>query len=367
MIRSWTGRLVGAALALLLAVFPAGGQTPEEGTAARSERGGAEQRPEAARLPPDRTSRHKLALAGRDLVFEATAGSVPLVDRQGRLEAEIGFVAYVLADGARSDRPVTFVVNGGPGASSAYLHLGVLGPWRLPLGEDSISPSRSPALVPNAETWLDFTDLVFIDPVGTGYSRLARPTDELRGRYLSVEGDIDALADFVSRWLVRNGRLAAPKFFVSESYGGFRGPLLADKLQTDHGIGLSGITLVSPVLDFGWREQPAWAPLPKVSVLPSLAAAALEARGTPATRAALAPVERYAAGEFVTDLLLGLQDEEAVARLSRRVAEVTGLEPDLVRRLAGRVDMQTFARETLRADARVAVNLNICIYLTILR
>ena len=114
-----------------------------------------------------------LELPGRSLRFTATAGSIPLYDQQNNLQAEIGFVAYTLADSERSSRPVTFALNGGPGAASAYLHLGALGPWRLPLDGPSISPSAVPTLVPNAETWLDFTDLVFIDPVNTGYSRAA--------------------------------------------------------------------------------------------------------------------------------------------------------------------------------------------------
>ena len=137
-------------------------------------------------------------------------------------------------------------------------------------------PSQPVELVPNPDTWLDFTDLVFVDPVGTGFSRLVEPTDALRDRYLSVEGDIEALADFVLTWLTENGRSGSPKFFLGESYGGFRGPLLAERLQTEEGVGLDGLVLVSPVLDFGWWLQPDHAPLPKVALLPSLAAAAME-------------------------------------------------------------------------------------------
>jgi carboxypeptidase C (cathepsin A) len=308
---------------------------------------------EGRRLPPNATTEHRLELPGRTLAFSATAGAIHLVDREGRLEAEIGFVAYALKDRDPAGRPVTFALNGGPGAASAYLHLGVLGPWRLPLGGATLPPSTAPVAVPNGETWLDFTDLVFIDPVGTGFSRLAQPGDELRRRYLSVEGDVAALSDAINRWLVENGRLTSPKFFVGESYGGFRGPLLAEKMQTDHGIGLSGLVLLSPVLDFGWRTGRGHAPLPRVSLLPSLAAAALDKDGA-VTREALAEVERYAAGEYVTDLLRGLQDKEAVARINRRVAELTGLDPEIVRRQSGRLDMRTAQRELFRAEGRIA-------------
>ncbi len=305
------------------------------------------------RLPEASVTRHDLALADRDLRFSATAGAVTLTDSDGKAEADIAYVAYVLEDDAPADRPVTFAVNGGPGAASAFLHLGVLGPWRLPLGEDAISPSQSVDLVPNEETWLDFTDLVFVDPVGTGFSRLVEPDDRLRERYLSVGGDIAALADFVARWLIENGRLRSPKYFIGESYGGFRGPLLAEALQRDHGMALSGMTLLSPVLDFGWRSANGVSPLPLVSVLPSYAAAAMETAGD-LDRTALAEVEAYAAGDFVVDLLAGLEDEAARARLVERLAGLTGLEPDLIDRFAGRLDQQTFARELLRDEGRIA-------------
>jgi len=304
------------------------------------------------RLPEANVTRHALALGDRELRFGATAGSVTLTDGDGKAEAEIAYVAYELDVDDPADRPVTFAVNGGPGAASAYLHLGVLGPWRLPLGEDAISPSRPVDLVPNAETWLDFTDLVFVDPVGTGFSRLVEPTDALRERYLSVEGDIEALAAFIARWSLENDRIRSAKYFIGESYGGFRGPLVAEALQREQGMALSGMTLLSPVLDFGWRAEGGASPLPLVSVLPSFAAAAMEAEGALGP-AALAAVEAYAAGDFVVDLLAGLEDEVARERLVARVAELTGLDPALVERRAGRLDMRTFAREHRRADERL--------------
>ena len=305
------------------------------------------------RLPEASVTRHELALADRELRFSATAGAVTLTDSAGKAEADIAYVAYVLDSDDPADRPVTFAVNGGPGAASAYLHLGVLGPWRLPMGEDAISPSQPVDLVPNEETWLDFTDLVFVDPVGTGFSRLVEPDDRLRGRYLSVEGDIEALAAFAARWLIENGRLRSAKFFIGESYGGFRGPLLAEALQREHGMALSGMTLLSPVLDFGWWSANSTSPLPLVAVLPSYAAAAMEAAGN-LDVAALAAVEAYAAGDFVVDLLAGLEDAEARARLVERLATLTDLDPDLIERFAGRLDQETFARELWRDEGRIA-------------
>jgi carboxypeptidase C (cathepsin A) len=268
------------------------------------------------------------------------------------LQAEIGFVAYTLDGAEPGSRPVTFAVNGGPGAASAYLHLGVLGPWRLPLDGPSISPSTPPALVPNAETWLDFTDLVFIDPVGAGYSRGVGSEEDIRNRYYAVDGDIDTLAAVVARWLRTNDRMASPKFFAGESYGGFRGPLLAEKLQEDIGVAFSGLVLISPVLDFSWLSQPSHAPWLHVARLPSLAAACLERKG-PLARPALSEAEAYAAGDYLTDLMRGQQDPAAVQRLGARVADFVCLDPTLVRRLGGRIDMATFQREFLRGAGRV--------------
>ena len=320
----------------------------------RSEQQEARRRSEAPAqqsLPPESVTRHTLEFPGRILQFTATAGHLTLTDQQGAPQAEIGFVAYTKDGSDIATRPVTFAVNGGPGASSAYLHLLAIGPWLLPLDGPAISPSASPSLVPNAETWLDFTDLVFIDPPGTGYSRVIGG-DQVRERFYSVQGDIDGLAAFVMRWLKEKNRLTSPKFFVGESYGGFRGPLLAQKLQSDQGIGFSGLVLVSPVFDFDWLDQGAGAPWTTAALLPSLAAANLSRKG-PVSRDVLREAENYASSEYLVDLMRGLQDKEAVERVSRRVAELSGLAPDVSRRLAGRVDMRAAQRELRRGSSEI--------------
>ncbi|WP_134498343.1 S10 family peptidase [Microvirga pakistanensis] len=325
------------------------------GTMAQEQQGGQETRRRAETpaqaLPPESVTRHTLQLPGRTLEFTATAGHLTLADPQGAPQAEIGFVAYTKDGSDVAARPVTFAVNGGPGASSAYLHLLAIGPWLLPLDGTTISPSTSTSLVPNAETWLDFTDLVFIDPPGTGYSRVVGG-DQVRERFYSVQGDIDGLAAFVMRWLKEKNRLASPKFFVGESYGGFRGPLLAEKLQGDQGIGFSGLILVSPVFDFDWLDQGAGAPWVNAALLPSLAAAAQSRKG-PVSRESLHDAEAYASGEYLVDLMRGQQDQEAVDRMSRRVADLSGLDPELTRRLGGRIDMRTVQRELRRSSSEV--------------
>ncbi len=309
--------------------------------------------PEGRRLPPDATTEHSIDLPnGQSLKFTATAGSLALVDEEGKLQSEIAFIAYTKA-GKPEDaaaRPVTFGVNGGPGAASAYLNIGAIGPWRLPTDGPSISPSQTIALQPNPTTWLDFTDLVFIDPVGTGYSRAA---DGDGKKYWSVDADASVLSAAIARYLRQNDRLASPKFFVGESYGGFRGPLIAQKLQQDVGVGLSGLVLLSPVLDFGWLQPTRTTPWGFVTKLPSFAAAALERAGTTPSRDLMKEVEAYASGAFLTDLLKGPADREAVARLAERVSALTGLDPETVRRQAGRLTTHSYQREIGRDAGRV--------------
>nr|WP_232628349.1 peptidase S10 [Methylobacterium sp. Leaf118] len=309
---------------------------------------------EGRRLPPDSTTDHSLTLpGGGSLAFKATAGSLALVDEDGKLQAEIAFIAYQRPGKPEevASRPVTFAVNGGPGASSAFLNIGAIGPWRLPTDGPTISPSQSLALQPNPSTWLDFTDLVFLDPVGTGYSRAA---DGDGKKYWSVDADASILAAAIARYLRQNDRLGSPKFFVGESYGGFRGPLIARKLQDDVGIGLSGLVLLSPVLDFAWLQTPRTTPWGFVTRLPSFAAAALERTGATPTRALMRDAEAYASGAYLADLLKGPSDPEAVARLTDRVAALTGLDPETVRRQAGRLSAGSYQREIGRAAGRVA-------------
>lgn len=317
----------------LLAALPAGLLIG----AARAQERAIPPAPRPDPLPAPQTTRHTLTLGGRVLRFTATAGSVTLTDGQGVAQAAVGYIAYTLDGAEAATRPVTFAINGGPGASSAWLHLGALGPWRLELA--GAAPSASPRLLDNEQTWLDFTDLVFIDPVGTGYSRFLVPGEDLRKRVWSVPGDIESIAGAIRRWLIQAGRMAAPKFLIGESYGGFRGPRLARSLAQTHGVGLAGLVLVSPVLDFGGRSN-AMEPLYWAFTLPTLAAAARRAGG----RAELADAEAYASGDYMADLLRGA-DPAAVARRSARVATFTGLDPAVVRRHGGMVDGPIYQRQ----------------------
>ena len=294
-------------------------------------------RAEQHRLPPDSTTRQTLALPGRTLDFTATAGSIRLFDGKGEPQADIAYTSYQLDGADRARRPVTFLFNGGPGASSAWLQFGDAGPWRLSISGEGAVSSATPDLLPNAETWLDFTDLVFIDPVGTGYSRFVASGDDVRKRFFSVDGDVSAIALVIRRWLEKYDRLLSPKFVTGESYGGIRGPKIVRNLQTQQGVGVRGLIMVSPLFDFATFPAPAscntctaadawrrWRAKPR----------------EPVTRADLADVERYAQGEFLADLLKGQADKEATTRLADKVAALTGIDQAVSRRLAGRFECQ---------------------------
>ncbi|MCP3388787.1 peptidase S10 [Bradyrhizobium sp. CCGB12] len=305
---------------------------------------------EAHRLPADSTTKQTLDLPGRIINFVATAGSIRVFDGKGEPLADIAYTSYALDGADRATRPVTFLFNGGPGASSAWLQFGAAGPWRLPLDGEALSPSASPEVKPNVETWLDFTDLVFIDPVSTGYSRFVTSGEDARKSFYSVDGDVNSIALVIRRWLEKHDRLVSPKYVAGESYGGIRGPKVVRQLQLQHGVGVRGLILVSPLLDF--REFTGTSLLQYVATLPSYAAVAREAKG-PVKRADLADVEAYARGEFLADLVKGEADKEATNRLADKVAELTGIDQAVSRRLAGRFDISEFRRELDRKNGKV--------------
>jgi carboxypeptidase C (cathepsin A) len=322
------------------------GGTGGRGAASPTAPGAAEQH----RLPPDSTTKHTLALPGRTLNFTATAGSIRLFDDKGEPQADIAYTAYQLDGADARTRPVTFLFNGGPGASSAWLQLGAAGPWRLAINAEAVTSSASPDLLPNAETWLDFSDLVFIDPVGTGYSRFIATGEDVRKRFFSIDGDVNAVALAIRRWLEKSDRLLSPKYVAGESYGGIRGPKIVRNLQTEQGIGVRGLILISPLFDF--REFAGSSLLQYVWSLPTMAAVAREAKG-PVIRADMAEVESYARSDFMTDLLKGEADTEATTRLADKVAVLTGVDQAVSRRLAGRFDVGEFRREFDRRNGRV--------------
>ncbi|MGY4571278.1 MULTISPECIES: S10 family peptidase [Bradyrhizobium] len=334
-----------------------GGQNPS-GQKGRAGRGGESgpgagtaANPPAAeqhRLPPDSTTKQSVALPSRTLNFSATAGSIRVFDDKGEPLADIAYTSYQLDGAEKANRPVTFLFNGGPGSASAWLQFGNVGPWRLPF--DGAVSSAAPELQANADTWLDFTDLVFIDPVGTGYSRFVTTSEEARKRFFTVDGDANSVALVIRRWLEKYDRLTSPKYLVGESYGGIRGPKVVRNLQMQQGVGVRGLVLISPVLDF--REYTGSSLLQYVASLPTMTAVARQTKG-PVTREDLADVESYARGDFLLDLVKGQADTDATTRLADKVASLTGIDQAVSRRLAGRFDIGEFRREFDRKNGKV--------------
>ena len=352
-------RISGALRSCLLLVALLGGpgayaQAPAE-TGTPPARSAAPTPPTPKPLPADLTTHHTLELPGRTLHFSATAGAIRLVDDKAAPRADIAFIAYQLDGAEPRSRKVTFVLNGGPGFASGWLQVGAVGPWRIPLGGEATAPSASPEPLVNAETWLDFTDLVFIDPADTGYSRVLTSNDDARKRLFSVDGDIAYLAEVIRHWLDRFDRDVSPKYLLGESYGGFRAPRLARELASVQGVGVSGLVLVSPALEIGGRSR-AFDPFYFVDRLPSMAAAARAAHGPmgdKVTRAQLADAEQYAATDFLLDATKGERDPAAIERRSARVAALIGLDPALVRRYHGLINNEVFLHELDRAAGRV--------------
>ena len=226
-------------------------------------------------------------------------------------------------------RPVTFVFNGGPGAASAYLHLGLVGPR---LAEFRAGREGPPRLLDNPQTWLQFTDLVMIDPVGSGFSR---PVEADGGNaFWGVARDAESLAKVIALWVADNRRADSPKFILGESYGGFRAAKVARELRREHGIAVAGIMMVSPLMEGAFTFGGTRFALGAAMQIPTLAAAELERKGT-FTPERLAEAERFALGEYLTTLAGAPPRGDAARAFYARVAEITGMPLDVVTRTRG--------------------------------
>ena len=304
-------------------------------------------------FPADASVKQVTHVAGKSLNYTATVGSLPVRDEKGKKIAEVVFTAYVLDGPKDPNRPVTFAFNGGPGAASVYLNLGAIGPKRVQFGAQGDSPSDSSRLVDNPGTWLDFTDMVFIDPVGTGFSRSLVDKDETRKRFYSIKPDIEYLSRIVYDWLLKNGRMASPKYVTGESYGGFRGPKITYYLQTQLGVGVNGLVLVSPYLEPSADQAPDFSPMAWVATLPSMTASNYERQGKALSPQVMAEVEDYARGDYVTDLLKGRRDPAALARVVDKVTAYTGLNRNFVQLSGGRIDSRAYLRELYRQEGKI--------------
>jgi carboxypeptidase C (cathepsin A) len=300
-------------------------------------------------LPADAHVSQQIQLDGKTLKYTVTVGSLPVRDKDGKEAGAVVYTAYTV-DG--DNRPVTFAFNGGPGASSVYLNFGAIGPRHMNAGNEGDSPSDPTTLTDNPGTWLDFTDLVFIDPIGTGFSRATVPEDQAKKLFYSTTPDIQYLSRVIYDWLVKNARLSSRKYLVGESYGGFRGPRITHYLQSQLGVALNGVVLVSPYLNPAQNENEDLSPLPWMMTLPSITAAHLE-REKKLTPEAMADVIGYTRGDYATALLKGHSDPDGEKKMIQRVTEMTGLDPAFVKYSGGRIETGAYLREVHREEGKL--------------
>jgi carboxypeptidase C (cathepsin A) len=306
----------------------------------------------AIKEEPPVVTHHEIHVGGKILRYTATTGYMPIRNEEGtEVEANIFFIAYAL-DSAAAKRPLMFSFNGGPGSASIWLHLGAIGPRRVKMLPDGGMPQPPFELVDNQDTWLDQTDLVFIDPVGTGYSRATKK--ELAKKFFNVKGDISSVAEFIRLYLSRYQRWNSPLFLVGESYGTTRAGGLSGYL-IEHGIALNGIVLVSSVLNFQTLEFTRGNDLPYVLYLPSYTATAWYHRKLPPDlqqrdlASVLSESQEFAAGAYTSGLEKGdrLTPQERQG-LVDQVARFTGIERTVVDENNMRLQQPIFCRELLR-------------------
>jgi len=302
---------------------------------------------------------HQASIAGTTFPYTATAGTLLLTAEDGKPKGSIFYVAYTRDDvDDPASRPVTFCYNGGPGAASLWVHLGAFGPKRVHLGPEGFPDEPPPGhLEDNPDSLLDATDLVFIDPISTGYSRPAPGEDP--GQFHGFENDIESVGEVIRLWLTRNDRWTSPKLLAGESYGTTRSAGLSGYLQDHYGLYLNGIALISAVLNWQTQIFAVGNDLPYALTLPTYTAAAwyhgkLPERLSGDLRSTLDEVEEFARGDYTHALMMGrdLPDDER-AEVVRKLAEYTGLSEEYVEQTNLRIRDERFYKELLRDQGKI--------------
>ncbi|HEX4020419.1 MAG TPA: peptidase S10 [Acidobacteriaceae bacterium] len=351
-----------ALCAMLPSYFVAGAQATKETPAAKkaaavgpssaTDKSSASDKANLQTLPPlpaDASAAQSMQLNGKTLHYTVTVGKLPVRNKDGKVIGEVVYTAYTVDE---PNRPVTFAVNGGPGASSVFLNFGAIGPKHLNMGNEGDSPSDPTTLTDNPGTWLDFTDLVFIDPIGTGFSRSLVPEAEAKKDFYSTVPDIEYLSRVIYDWLVENERLTSRKYLVGESYGGFRGPRITYYLQSQLGVAMNGVVLVSPYLNPTLEDNGNLSPIPWMVTLPPITAAHLE-REHKLTPEAMADVIAYTEGPYATALIKGRSNPDATQAMIQHVTEMTGLDAEFVKRSGGRLETGAYLREVFREEGKL--------------
>jgi len=334
--------------------IPVEKKTPPEAKPAEKD-GGPQDEKKGKESPPKRSeTKHSITLNGQKLDYTATAGSLPLKDKEGKTTAHIFYIAYT-KDGVSdlAKRPITFSFNGGPGSSSVWMHMGLLGPRRVKLNDEGM-PSPPPyQMVDNEYSLLDETDLVFIDPVGTGYSRATKP--EEAKKFYGLKEDAQSVGEFIRLYVTKNSRWFSPKFIIGESYGTTRATALSGEMAQRHHMNLNGIMLVSTVLNFQTIWGGAGNDLPNVLYLPSFTAAAWYHKKLPPDlqklplEQVLKQSETFASGDYNQALLLGAgMDKQKHEAVLKQMARLTGLSESYLDRANLRPTLRRFNVELLR-------------------
>jgi carboxypeptidase C (cathepsin A) len=311
----------------------------------------SEAKKEAAEPAPVVTH-HEIHAGGKTLRYTATAGMMPLKNIDtGEVEAHIFYIAYTLDGQQPEHRPLTFSFNGGPGSASVWLHLGAIGPKRVPMQPDGMMPPPPFRLIDNEYTWLDHTDLVFIDPVGTGYSRAVK-RDQTK-KFLGLRGDVESVGEFIRLYLGRYERWSSPLFLVGESYGTTRAAGLSGYL-VEHGVAFNGIMLISSILNFQTTDSTPGNDLPYILFLPTYASAAwYHKKLSPDLQQDLdklhSEVEHWAATGYAEALAKGdrLTPQERQDVIDH-LARYTGLSKTYIDESNLRIDEPHFTKELLR-------------------
>lgn len=306
---------------------------------------------------------HTWTAGDREIDYTATAGRIVLKTEEDEAKASVFFVAYTEDDlDEPAERPITFCFNGGPGSSSVWLHLGMLGPKRVQIPDDATQPAPPYRLIPNRYSLLDETDLVFIDPVSTGYSRAAE--DEDPKQFHGYEEDIESVGQFIHLYVTRNKRWLSPKFLLGESYGSTRAAGLSGHLQERYNMYLNGIALVSSVLNFQTLRFDDNNDLPYILFLPSYTATAWYHERLPDGLQAdlektLAKVEKFAMGPYAHALRQGADlSKRKRRRIAEKLARYTGLSPEYVEQTNLRITTSRFTKELLRNQRRTVGRLD---------
>jgi carboxypeptidase C (cathepsin A) len=293
---------------------------------------------------------HQISLNGKTIAYTATTGRLPIKRGDGKIEAEMFFVAYTVDGQDAGKRPLTFAFNGGPGSASVWLHMGALGPKRVVLESNGFMPAAPYRMEDNPATLLDRSDIVMVDAMATGYSRAATP--ELTKKFLGLKGDVEAFGEFIRLYLSRYDRWTSPLFLLGESYGTTRAAGIAGYLA-DHGISFNGVTLLSMAVDFQTLEWNKSNDLPYVLLLPTFNAIAAYHHKLPGDLSQDMTKTRQEVMHWsTTDYMVALAKGDALTADERRkvveqVARYTGLRPEVVENHNLRIDVPTFTKELL--------------------